>query len=215
MMWEQGFLDSRQMAGAFEMLRSNDLVWSRLVHDYLLGERQAMTDLMAWNADATRMPYRMHSEYLRQLFLNNDLAQGHFTAAGKPVTLADIRVPVFAVGTERDHVAPWRSTYKINLQVDADVTYLLASGGHNAGIVSEPGHNGRHFRVDTKKANHPYLDPDDFLEETPHKEGSWWPEWGLWLSERSGNFTTLPPIGAPHEGYAPLADAPGTYALVK
>jgi polyhydroxyalkanoate synthase subunit PhaC len=215
MMWEQGFLDSRQMAGAFEMLRSNDLVWSRLVHDYLLGERQAMTDLMAWNADATRMPYRMHSEYLRQLFLNNDLAQGHFAAAGKPVTLADIRVPVFAVGTERDHVAPWRSTYKINLQVDADVTYLLASGGHNAGIVSEPGHNGRHFRVGTKTATQQYLDPDRFLEETPRKAGSWWPEWSLWLGERSGNFATLPPISAPQEGYAPLADAPGAYALVK
>ena len=215
MMWEQGFLDSRQMAGAFEMLRSNDLVWSRLVHDYLLGERQAMTDLMAWNADATRMPYRMHSEYLRQLFLNNDLAEGHVTAAGKPVTLADIRVPVFGVGTERDHVAPWRSTYKINLQVEADVTYLLTSGGHNAGIISEPGHHGRHFRVGTKKVNHLYLDPDRFFEETPRKEGSWWPEWGRWLSERSGNFATLPPIGAPQEGYAPLADAPGTYALVK
>ena len=205
MMWEQGFLDSRQMAGAFEMLRSNDLVWSRLVHDYLLGERQAMTDLMAWNADATRMPYRMHSEYLRQLFLNDDLAEGHFKAAGKPVTLSEIRMPVFAVGTERDHVAPWRSTYKIHLQVDADVTYLLTSGGHNAGIVSERSHKGRRFRVSGKNANQHYLDPDRFLEETPRKEGSWWPEWSLWLGERSGEFATLPPISAPQEGYAPAS----------
>ena len=193
MMWEQGFLDSRQMAGAFEMLRSNDLVWSRVVHDYLLGKRQRITDLMAWNADATRMPYRMHSEYLRQLFLNDDLAEGHFKAAGKPVTLSEIRIPVFAVGTERDHVAPWRSTYKIHLQVEADVTYLLTSGGHNAGIVSESGHDGRRFRVSGKNANQHYLDPDRFLEETPRKDGSWWPEWSRWLSERSGELATSPP----------------------
>ena len=101
LMWEQGFLDSRQMAGAFQMLRSNDLVWSRMIHEYLMGERQPMTDLMAWNADATRMPYRMHSEYLRKLFLDNDLAEGRFAAGGRPIALADIRVPVFAVGTER------------------------------------------------------------------------------------------------------------------
>jgi polyhydroxyalkanoate synthase len=136
-------------------------------------------------------------------------------ATGKPVTLSDIRIPVFAVGTERDHVAPWRSTYKINLHVEADITYLLTSGGHNAGIVSEPGHDGRRFQVNTQKANQQYLDPDRFLEETPRKDGSWWPEWSRWLSERSGALTTLPPIGAPQAGYAPLEDAPGTYVLME
>lgn len=211
MMWEQGFLDSRQMAGAFEMLRSNDLVWSRLVRDYLLGERQPMIDLMAWNADATRMPYRMHAQYLRKLFLNNDLAEGRFVAGGKPAALADIRVPIFAVGTERDHVAPWRSTYKINLQVEADVTYLLTSGGHNAGIVSEPGHRRRSFRVNTK--NQRYLDPEQFLIQATRKDGSWWPEWIAWLSQRSGSRTAPPPIGAP--GTAPFADAPGAYVLMR
>jgi polyhydroxyalkanoate synthase len=215
MMWEQGYLDSRQMAGAFEMLRSNDLVWSRIVHDYLLGERQPMTDLMAWNADVIRMPYRMHSEYLRQLFLNNKLAEGHLLAAGKPVTLADIRVPIFAVGTEWDHGAPWRSTYKINLQVEADVTYLLTNGGHNAGIVSEPDHPGRRFRVATKKVDQSHLDPDGFLEQAVRKDGSWWPEWSQWLSENSGPLTASPPMGAPQAGFTPLADAPGTYVLVE
>jgi polyhydroxyalkanoate synthase subunit PhaC len=215
MMWEQGFLDSRQMAGAFEMLRSNDLVWSRLIHDYLLGEREPMTDLMAWNADATRMPYRMHSEYLRKLFLNNDLAEGRFLAGGWPITLIDLGMPVFAVGTERDHVAPWRSTYKINLQVEGEVTYILTSGGHNAGIVSEPGHAGRSFRVGLKKTNDHYLDPDRFLAEALRKDGSWWPQWVAWLGERSGTLTAPPSMGAPQAGYPPLADAPGEYVRIE
>jgi len=213
MMWEQGFLDSRQMAGAFQMLRSNDLIWSHLVHDYLLGQRQPVTDLMAWNADATRMPYRMHSEYLRKLFLDNDLAEGRFEAGGRPIALEDLRAPIFAVGTERDHVAPWRSTYKIFLQVESDVTYLLTAGGHNAGIVSEPGHHGRTFRVATKRLTDHYVDPDSYYANTPVKEGSWWPEWVSWLKDRSGPPTAAPAMGAPQSGYPPLADAPGLYVL--
>jgi polyhydroxyalkanoate synthase len=213
MMWEQGFLDSRQMAGTFQMLRSNDLVWSRIVHDYLLGGRQSMTDLMTWNADATRLPYRMHSEYLRKLFLDNDLAEGRVTAAGKPVTLADVRVPIFAVGTERDHVAPWRSTYKINLQADTEVTYLLASGGHNVGIVSEPGQPGHSFRVHAKEVSQHYLDPERFLREAQRKDGSWWPEWSAWLKSKSGVAAAVPPMGAPQAGYPALGDAPGTYVF--
>jgi polyhydroxyalkanoate synthase len=213
MMWEQGFLDSRQMAGAFQMLRSNDLVWSHVIHDYLLGGRQRMTDLMAWNADATRMPYRMHSEYLRKLFLNNDLAESRFVAAGEPVALTEIRAPIFAVGTERDHIAPWRSTYKVHSQVETDVTFLLTSGGHNAGIVSEPGHPGRSFRISTQRPNDHYLDPERFYTEASRKDGSWWPDWVAWLRDRSGAVTTLPAIGAPQAGYPPLGDAPGTYVL--
>jgi len=212
MMWEQGFLDSRQMAGAFQMLRSNDLVWSRLVHEYLLGEREPMTDLMAWNADATRLPYRMHSEYLRKLFLDNDLAEGRLVAAGEPVALTDIRVPVFAVGTEGDHVAPWRSTYKINLQIESEVTYVLTSGGHNAGIVSEPGHAGRSFRIDARNAGDRYLDPERFLTEAQRKAGSWWPQWVAWLGNRSG-APTPPPLGSPQLDRTSLPDAPGTYVL--
>jgi len=213
MMWEQGFLDSRQMAGAFQMLRSNDLVWSRIVHDYLMGERQPTSDLMAWNADATRMPYRMHSEYLRRLFLNNDLAEGRFDVAERPVALTDIRLPIFAVGTLRDHVAPWQSTYKIHLLTDCEVTYLLASGGHNAGIVSEPGRDGRSFQVKATEHDDHYLDPETFLATAPHKQGSWWPEWVDWLLARSGAPVAERMPGAPEEGYAPLCDAPGIYVL--
>jgi polyhydroxyalkanoate synthase len=211
MMWEQGFLDATQMAGAFQMLRSNDLIWSRMVRDYLMGERAPMIDLMAWNADATRMPYRMHSEYLRRLFLNNDLAEGRFQVAEKPIALTDMRAPIFAVGTVHDHVAPWRSTYKINFLTDADVTYLLASGGHNAGIVSEPGHDHRSYQVMSRLATDRYLDPETFLAQAPLKAGSWWPEWVSWLTARSGEPVAPPAIGDAR--HTPLADAPGTYVL--
>jgi len=211
MMWEQGFLDATQMAGAFQMLRSNDLFWSRLVRDYLLGEHPPMTDLMAWNADATRMPYRMHSEYLRRLFLDNDLAEGRFPAGGRPVALNASRAPLFAVGTERDHVAPWKSVYKFHLLTDTEVTFALTNGGHNAGIVSEPGHADRHYRIATKRADGPYVAPDAWAAETPSREGSWWPQWVSWLDARSGPPAPPPKMGAPERGYRPLCDAPGTY----
>jgi len=215
MMWEQGFLDTKQMAGAFQMLRSNDLVWSRMVRDYLMGERAPMTDLMAWNADATRMPYRMHTEYLRRLFLDNDLAEGRYQAGGRKIGLNDIRVPLFAVGTEADHVAPWRSVYKFHLLTDADVTFVLTSGGHNAGIVSEPGHPHRRYRVTTQSNNDHYVDPEVWLAETPVTNGSWWPEWTRWLDAHSGAPVAPPAIGAPKAGYAPVCDAPGTYVRMQ
>lgn len=208
MMWEKGYLDTKQMAGAFQLLRSNDLIWSKVIHDYLMGERTEMSDLMAWNADATRMPYRMHSEYLRKLFLKNDLAEGRYTVGERPIAISDIRAPVFLVGTERDHVAPWHSAYKFNLLSDTDVTFVLTSGGHNAGIVSEPGHPHRHFRVRTKTKDDPYLDPDRWLAQTPSADGSWWPELVTWLRGHSGKAVPPPPIGS-----APLCDAPGTYVL--
>jgi polyhydroxyalkanoate synthase len=150
---------------------------------------------------------------LRSLFLNNDLAEGRFLVGGKPITLTDIRTPVFAVGTERDHVAPWRSTYKVTLQFEAEVTYLLTTGGHNAGIVSEPGRAGRGFRIRTKGPSDHYLDPERFYAEASRKDGSWWPEWVAWLADRSGAMTAVPAMGAPQAGYPPLGDAPGAYVF--
>jgi polyhydroxyalkanoate synthase len=213
MMWEQGFLETQQMSGAFQLLRSNDLIWSHLVHDYLLGERQPMTDLMAWNADGTRLPYRMHSEYLRSLFLHNDLAEGRFQAGGRPITLADIHVPLFVVSTVKDHVAPWRSVYKIHLLVDTDVTFVLAAGGHNAGIVSEPGHPRRSYQIATHEEGARHNDPDTWQAITPRQEGSWWPAWQAWLEGHSSGLAAIPTMGAPDNGYAPIADAPGAYVL--
>jgi polyhydroxyalkanoate synthase len=211
MMWDQGFLDSRQMAGAFQTLRSNDLVWSRIVKEYLMGERQPMIDMMAWNADATRMPYRMHSEYLRHLFLDNDLAEGRFRVGGRPIALNDLDLPIFAVGTVSDHVAPWRSAYKIHLLTDCEITFALTTGGHNAGIVSAPGRKGRKFQIATRPANGRYADPEAFLATAARKEGSWWPEWTTWLATRSGAPVAARTVASNENGLLP--DAPGTYVL--
>lgn len=212
-MWEQGFLDSHHMAGAFQLLRSGDLVWSRLVREYLLGGRGPMTDLMAWNADSTRLPFRMHSEYLRSLFLNNDLARGRFEVDGRPIALTDIRVPMFAVGTERDHVAPWRSVYKFHLLTDTDVTFVLTSGGHNAGVVSPPARRVGHYRLTHRPAQEKHLSPDAWLASTPAEPGSWWPAWQTWLAARSTANAPPPPMGAAERGLAPLGPAPGAYVF--
>jgi poly[(R)-3-hydroxyalkanoate] polymerase subunit PhaC len=211
MMWERGVLDTTQMAGAFQLLRPNDLIWSRLTRDYLMGERAPPSDLMAWNADATRLPFRMHSEYLRKLFLDNDLAEGRYLVEGKPIALSDIHPPMFVVGTVRDHVAPWKSVYKIHYQVDADVTFLLTSGGHNAGVVAPPGADGYFYQVNDRPQDAPYVGPDEWLKATPRTEGSWWPEWTRWLATRSGDPCEPPRMGVgPSDGDS-LPDAPGDY----
>ena len=211
MMWERGYLDTTQMAGAFQLLRPNDLIWSRVSRDYLMGERAPSSDLMAWNADATRLPYRMHSEYLRKLFLHNDLAEGRYLVEGRPIALSDIRTPMFVVGTLSDHVAPWKSTYKIHYQVDADVTYLLTSGGHNAGVVAPPGRRGHFYQTKTKASGAPYVGPDEWLNVAPRTDGSWWPEWTRWLGARSGEPCDPPRMGVPGADAESLPDAPGDY----
>lgn len=206
-MWNRGYLSADQMAGAFQLLRSNDLVWSRMVHDYMMGERTPMNDLMAWNADSTRMPYRMHAEYLRRLYLDNDLSSGRFTAGGKPVLLQNVRVPVFAVGTERDHVAPWKSVYKIHQFIDSEVTFALTSGGHNAGIVSPPAHPRRSYRLATHAHGDRLLPPEAWAESHEPVQGSWWIPWQGWLAAHSAA-----PAAPPAMGKA-LADAPGSYVF--
>jgi polyhydroxyalkanoate synthase subunit PhaC len=212
-MWEHGFLDSHHMAGAFQLLRSNDLIWSRAVRTYLLGEREPVSALMAWNADATRMPYRMHVEYLRRFFLENALAHGRYAIDGRPIAVRDIDVPIFAVGTETDHVAPWRSVHKIHLLADAEITFLLASGGHNGGIISPPGRPRRHHRLAVRRPSDLYLDPEAWVEGAEFRQGSWWPSWTDWLAARSGEPVPPPPLGARDRGYPALVPAPGTYVL--
>ncbi|MBM3468525.1 MAG: alpha/beta fold hydrolase [Alphaproteobacteria bacterium] len=211
-MFEKGYLESNRIAGTFYMLRSNDLIWSRMVENYLMGERQELTDLMAWNADATRLPYKMHSEYLRSLYLNDDLASGRFKVDGKAISLNDINVPVFAVSTQKDHIAPWQSVYKIHLFIGTEITFVLTNGGHNAGIISEPGHPGRHYQISTHKPTDVHLSHDEWQQVMPYHEGSWWPTWQKWLVKHSSGKTQTPAIGNKKQ-YKPIRNAPGKYVL--
>ena len=214
MMWDQGVFDSSQMSAAFRALRSDDQVWSRMTRNYLLGERDPMSDLLAWNADPTRLPYLMHAQYLRGLFLENRLTAGRFAVEGSVIALKDLHVPMFVVGTETDHIAPWQSVYKVHLFTDNELTFLLTNGGHNTGIVSEPGHAGRHYDVATRHAGDRYVDGTTWRSRASRLDGSWWPEWESWLVARSDTQRTAPPaMGAPARGITPLCPAPGIFVL--
>lgn len=210
MMADQGFLSGKQMAGSFQFLHSRDLVWSNRTKRWLLGEEVIPNDLMIWNTDLTRLPAVMHSQYLRQCFLHNDLANGHFSLDGNPLALNDIELPTFAVGTVKDHVSPWLSVYKIHRQVSGPVTFALTNGGHNAGIISEPGHRGRHFQLHTTDADEPRLSTEKWLDMAEQHEGSWWPTWSEWLvTQGSGRQVAA---RKPPQDVA-LGSAPGTYVM--
>jgi len=215
-MAERGYLDGRQMAGAFQLINSKDLVWSKLVHEYLMGARTPMTALRAWNADATRLPARMHSEYLRQLYLRNDLAEGRYKVDGRPVDLADITVPMFVVATERDHVSPWASVYRIQRLARSEITFVLTSGGHNVGIVNPPtgpaAHPQASYRMHRDAPRNASADPQEWLAGAGKFEGSWWPSWQHWLAEHSSGTIAARPVAAPRFDGPPVA-APGTYVL--
>jgi polyhydroxyalkanoate synthase len=208
MMEQQGYLDTQQMMGAFQILRSNDLIWSRIVREYLLGKRTPMTDLMAWNTDLTRMPYRMHSEYLREMFLRNSLANGDYRVEGQAVAISNIRVPIFCVGTVDDHVAPWRAVYKIHMLSDTEVTFVLTTGGHNVGIVNPPDHQSRRYLIRKTDAAEPYQEAAVWAVTSDVHEGSWWPAWHRWLEQHSSPEYVEPPVCNKS-----LFPAPGLYVL--
>ncbi len=216
MMWAQGYLDRPQMSRTFASIRAEDLIYARAVRRYFLGKQDLPSDLTVWNNDATRMPARMHGEYLRGLFLENRLTAGRFAVEGKVIALKDITAPFFVVSTEDDHIAPWRSVYKIRLFSDSDLTFVLTKGGHNGGILSEPGHPGRHYRKGERREGDHYVDPDSWLRQNTPLDGSWWPEWSAWLAGRSSpNLVSPPPMGRSDTPFAAIEDAPGTYIFQK
>ncbi len=207
LMHHKGVLESDRMAAAFTLLRSQDLLWTPAVATYVRGERPKITDLMAWNADGTRMPWRMHSEYLERLYLKNELARGQLTMGGERIDLSTLRAPMFVVGTETDHVTPWRSVYRTRgLTRSSDFTFVLTSGGHNAGIVSGPEHPRRRYRLLTWKNEEAVtLAPDDWLATTPVQASSWWGAWQRWLAQHSDAERQ------PARPVTGTEDAPGQY----
>ena len=208
---ERGYLSGKQMGGSFVFLASRNLLWAHNTQRYLLGEDDTRFDLMSWNADTTRMPARMHSEYLDALFLNNSLTAGQYRFAGATVALMDINAPLMVVATSRDHVSPWKSVYKIHLQTDTEVTFVLAEGGHNAGIVSEPGHPRRSYQIASVPADAPWVDPDDWKAQAPVVQGSWWEAMHEWMKERSGRPVKPPVMRAENV----VCNAPGTYVMTR
>ena len=208
---KQGYLSGKQMGGSFVFLSSRGLLWGRNTRRYLLGEDDASFDLMSWNADTTRLPARMHSEYLDSLFLNNALASGQYRVAGSTVALMEIDAPMMVVATTRDHVSPWKSVYKIHLQTDTHVTFVLCEGGHNAGIVSEPGRPRRSYQMASVEDNTGWIDPDEWKATAPTQQGSWWVAMHEWITARSGAPVPAKPIAAEHV----VCDAPGTYVMTR
>lgn len=211
MMWDQGFLDTRQMAAAFTALRSNELVWVES-HSRIFGEREHSSDLMARSADQTRMPYRMHAQYLRALFLENRLTAGRYAVEGEVIALKDIPAPMFVVSTETDHISPWRSVYKVHLFTDNELTFVLTSGDimpalyPNQAIPIDAIISI--FVVTVIVMSAPIIG----WRERGRSGGSWWPAWASWLEARSAR-NRIPParIGEPSRGLVPLCPAPGSY----
>ena len=210
MMAERGFLSGNQMGGSFQWLHSRELVWSARLRELWLGERLRPNDLMAWNEDRTRMPAAMHSEYLRRCYLRNELAQSRYPVAGRPVSLADSHLPLWVVGTEKDHVSPWKSVYKLHGLCDAELTFVLTNGGHNAGIVSEPGHAGRHFGLRVRRPGDAWISPEAWPAQATAHAGSWWPAWQAWLQAKGdGRMLPARTIAAKRA----LRPAPGAYVM--
>lgn len=211
-MAKSGYLDGRDMGMSFRMLRPNSLIWRYVIQNYLCGEEPAPMDVLQWNVDDTRLPAAMHSFYLRELYFANKLVQPDaLELAGRPIDLRLIQTPLYAVGTEQDHIAPWKETFKIAGLIPAPVRYTLATSGHILGILSPP--------IDPPKRRYwagdatGMTDPEAWRAKIEKLPGSWWNDWAAWLHERSGPMVPARPPG--NAEYPSLAPAPGEYVLEK
>jgi polyhydroxyalkanoate synthase len=208
-MKERGYLQAHDMATSFNMLRANDLIWSFVVNNYLLGKEPLPFDLLYWNGDATRMPAAMHGFYLRNMYQNNRLVvPGGISLNGVPIDLRLIETPTFLLSTKEDHIAPWRSTYAATQIYGGPITFVLSASGHIAGVISPPGSKYGHWRNSELPKN-----PEDWLGGATVNAGSWWPFWDEWVKQFADGMTTARKPGG--GGLQPLEDAPGSYVRVR
>jgi polyhydroxyalkanoate synthase len=205
-MAKNGYLSGEEMAGTFNLLRANDLVWRYVASGWLMGEDPPSFDILAWNADATRMPARMHSEYLRSMYLENRLAAGTLEIDGQVVSLAESSADVYIVSAREDHITPWRSCYRTTQLVGGPARFVLTSSGHIAGIVNPPGPKRRYWLNESLPP-----EPDEWLAGAREVQGSWWEDWARWIAEHAGEQRDPPRLGS--DAHPPLEDAPGTYVL--
>jgi len=210
LMRRRGYLDGREMATTFRLLRSNSLIWHYMVHGWLYGEKPAPWDVLYWNMDATRMPYRMHEYYLREMYLKNNLVKSDaLTVAGEPIDLVRIHQPLYDVSAEDDHIAPWRQTFKINGYVTSPKRFVLSSSGHILGIVNPPvAPPKRSYRIGPA---HRGQSADHWHAQAEQRDGSWWEDWSDWLAGQCGPLGAPPPLAS--SDFPQLAAAPGTYVL--
>jgi polyhydroxyalkanoate synthase subunit PhaC len=206
-MRQRGYLDSKQMATTFDVLRPNDLIFNYVVSNWLLGEAPPAFDILAWNADSTRMPATMHTFYLRSLYQRNELARGLLELAGQQLSLPDVKSDVYVVGAVNDHIVPWQASYKATALLGGDVRYVLSSGGHIAGIVNPPGPKAWYEAAEPPSPATAGL----WREGATRHSGSWWEDWAAWAGQRAGPLTKPPSLGS--KRYPAIGEAPGTYVL--
>jgi len=208
-MLQRGYLDSRAMSNMFNLLRSNDLIWSNVVNNYLLGQPPPAFDLLYWNSDGTRMTRAAHSWYLHNTYVENNLIQpGKIQLKGEALDLGRITLDAYAVGAERDHIVPWDAACRLTRLTGGNVRFVLASSGHIAGIINPPGGKGSYWVNDS---NQPAGTPEQWRESSTRYDGSWWTDWAGWLAARAGPEGTPPRIGS--DAHPALDDAPGRYVL--
>src|ERR1700683_1524061 len=200
----EGVLEGSQMAGTFDLLRANDLIFNYVVSSWLMGQDPPAFDILAWNGDSTRMPAAMHSFYLRSLYMRNELAQGELELAGQRLALSSVTSDTYVVGAINDHIVPWHGSYKTGGLLGGEVRYVLSSGGHIAGIVNPPGPKAWYEAGDYAGAS-----PDTWRAAASKHQGSWWEDWTAWSDARAGAHVKPPPVGS--NRHPALGDAPGEY----
>ena len=205
-----GYLEGAEMAGTFNLLRANDLIWSFVVNNYLLGKDPFPFDLLYWNSDATRMPAKMHTFYLRNMYIKNLLKQpGGITLAGLPIDINQVSVPACFVSTVEDHIAPWKSTYAGARVLPSTAKFILGGSGHIAGIVNPPAAKKYHYWTDGSMTG----TADEWLASAKRSDGSWWEEWNRWVSSFAGEKVAARVPG--DQELSVLDDAPGSYAKLR